>query len=150
MVRGLDDVELEKRFADPARQRALVKAQAKGFQPAYAAGFHGVIAYELEPYAIEPPRDAPWRWAIEVDSNAGRARLIEPAPLDAAVTIHIGLADWVRVIAGVEDALTVMVAGRCSVEGDVLLAVRLEAMFGARKQEAASSARSGPAIRWSP
>jgi class 3 adenylate cyclase len=132
MVRGLDDVELEKRFADPARQRALVKAQAKGFQPAHAAGFHGVIAYELEPYAIEPPRDAPWRWAIEVDSNAGRAHLLEPAPLDAAVTIHIGLADWVRVVAGLQDPLPVMVAGRCSVEGDVLLAVRLESMFGAR------------------
>jgi len=32
----------------------------------------------------------------------------------------------------VQDPLTAMVAGRCSVEGDVILAVRLEAMFGAR------------------
>ena len=123
---------LERRFAEPRRQRALVKALARGFQPSHAAGFSGTIAYELEPFAIAPPPDAPWRWAIEVDSRAGRARLIEPAPLDAAVTIHIGLADWVRVIAGVEDALTVMVAGRCGVEGDVTLALRLEAMFGAR------------------
>jgi hypothetical protein len=30
----------------------------------------------------------------------------------------------------VEDALTVMVAGRCSVEGDVVLAMRVEDMFG--------------------
>jgi putative sterol carrier protein len=46
------------------------------------------------------------------------------------VTIHIGLADWVRAIAGSQDALTAMVAGRCSVEGDVGVAVLLEAMFG--------------------
>jgi class 3 adenylate cyclase/tetratricopeptide (TPR) repeat protein len=129
---GLDDADLEHRFVEPSRQRTLVKALARGFQPAYADGFSGIVAYELEPYAIEPPPDAPWRWAIEVDSKAGRARLLEPAPLNAAVTIHIGLADWVRVVAGLQDPLPVMVAGRCSVEGDVLLAVRLEAMFGGR------------------
>jgi class 3 adenylate cyclase len=97
MVRGLDDAELEHRFAEPRRQRALVRGMARGFQPARAGGFSGVIAYELEPSAIEPPSGAPWRWAIEVDSERGRARLLEPAPLDAAVTVHFGLADWVRV-----------------------------------------------------
>ncbi|HET7052334.1 MAG TPA: AAA family ATPase [Solirubrobacterales bacterium] len=131
-VAGLEDAELERRFAERRRQRALMKGVARGFQPAGAGGFSGTIAYELEPYAIEPPPDAPWRWAIEVDSRAGRARLAEPAPLDAAVTIHFGLADWVRVLAGTQDPLTAMVAGRCSVEGDVTLAARLETMFGAR------------------
>lgn len=125
-------MDLERRFADPRRQQRLLKALARGFQPSQANGFSGVIAYELEPFSMEPPPDAPWRWAVQVDSRAGRARLLEPAPLDAAVTIHIGLADWVRVIAGVEDALTVMVAGHCSIEGDVVLAMRLEDMFGAR------------------
>jgi class 3 adenylate cyclase len=129
-VSRLDDVELERSFAEPRRQRALLKLQARSFQPAQANGFSGVIAYELEPYAIDPPPDAPWRWAIEVDSSSGRALLLEQAPLDATVTIHIGLADWVRVVAGIEDALAVMVAGRCSVEGDVIVALRLEAMFG--------------------
>ncbi|MGB7588122.1 MAG: SCP2 sterol-binding domain-containing protein, partial [Solirubrobacterales bacterium] len=132
MVSGLDDTELERRFVDPRRQRRLVKALARGFQPSQTGGFSGTIAYELEPFAIEPPPDAPWRWAIQVDSRTGQARLLEPAPLDAAVTIHIGLADWVRVIAGIEDALTAMVAGRCSVEGDVVLAMRLEGIFGGR------------------
>ncbi len=102
MVGGLSDADLERRFADPRRQRALVRHVARGFQPARAGGFNGTIAYELEPFAIEPPPDSPWRWAIEVDSRAGRARLIEPAPLDAAVTVHFGLADWVRVLAGIE------------------------------------------------
>lgn len=132
LIRDQDDAALERRFAEPRRQRALLRAMARGFQPAQAAGFKGTIAYELEPYAIEAPADAPWRWAIAIDSDAGRARLVEPAPLDAATTIHFGLADWVRVVAGVEEPLAAMVAGRCSVEGDVGVAVRLEAMFGAR------------------
>jgi class 3 adenylate cyclase len=131
IVRGQDDEALERRFSEPRRQRALLRAAARGFQPAHSGGFHGVIAYELEPYAIEAPPEAPWRWAIEVDSKAGRARLVEPAPLEAAVTIHAGLAEWVRVSAGVQDAITVMFGGHFSVEGDVVLAARLEAMFGA-------------------
>jgi SCP-2 sterol transfer family len=103
---------------------------ARGFQPAQAGGFSGIVAYELEPFEVEAPPEAPWRWAIEVDSATGRARLVEPAPLDAAVTVHMGLAQWVRVMAGVESAITAMAGGRCSVEGDVMLAVRLGAMFG--------------------
>jgi hypothetical protein len=89
-----DDEALEQRFAQPRRQRALLRGMVRGFQPAYAAGFQGVVAYEIEPFAIAPPPDAPWRWAIEVDARNGRARLVEPAPLDAAVTIYFGLADW--------------------------------------------------------
>jgi hypothetical protein len=131
IVRGQDDEALERRFSEPRRQRALLRAAARGFQPAHSDGFCGVIAYELQPFAIESPPDAPWRWAIEVDSVGGRARVLEPAPLEAAVTIHAGLAEWVRVSAGVENAITAMAAGRFSVEGDVILASRLEAMFGA-------------------
>ncbi len=104
---------------------------ARSFQPSQAAGFAGIVAYELELFEVEAPPEAPWRWAIKVDSAAGRASLVEPAPLDAAMTVHMGLAQWVRVMAGVESAITAMAAGRCSVEGDVMLAVRLEAMFGA-------------------
>lgn len=129
-ARDLDDAGLERRFAEPRRQRSLMRGLARGFQPARAGGFSGTVAWELEPFAIEPPPDSPWRWAIEAESAGGRARLIEPAPLDAAVTIRIGLADWVRVVAGLENPLAIMVTGRCRVEGDVLLAVRLEAMFG--------------------
>lgn len=132
MVRDLDDAALERRYAEPSRQRALMRAMARGFQPAQAGGFHGAIAFELQPFAIDAPPDAPWRWAVEVDSKAGRARFLEPAPLDPAVTIYFGLADWVRVMAGIESPLSVMVTGRCSVEGDVTVGARLEAMFGAR------------------
>lgn len=130
LVGDQDDAELERRFLDPRRQRGLLRAMARSFQPSQAAGFTGIVAYELEPFEVEAPPEAPWRWAIEVDSAVGRARLVEPAPLDAAVTIHMGLAQWVRVMAGVDNAITAMAGGHCSVEGDVMLAVRMEAMFG--------------------
>jgi tetratricopeptide (TPR) repeat protein len=132
LVRDLDDAEIERRFVEPQRQRALLRGMARAFQPAHAAGFQGAIAFELEPLAIETPPDAPWRWAVEVGAETGRARLLEPAPLDPAVCIHFGLADWVRVVAGLEDPLSLMVDGRCMVEGDVSIAARLEAMFGIR------------------
>jgi eukaryotic-like serine/threonine-protein kinase len=131
VARGHDEAELERRFVEPRRQRALIRAMARSFQPSRAGGFSGTIAYELEPGAIDPPSDAPWRWALQVNAERGSARLVEPAPLEAAVTVHFRLADWVRVMAGIEDPLTVMAAGRASVEGDVRLAMRIEAMFGA-------------------
>lgn len=70
------------------------------------------------------------RSTLSVDGTS--ACVVEPAPLDATVTIHFGLADWVRVIAGEEDPLTAMAAGRCRVEGDLFVASLLEPMFGAR------------------
>ena len=129
MVRGLDDAALERRFAEPHRQRALLRAQARAFQPSEAGDLRAVVAFELDPFAIEAP-DAPWRWALELDGPAGHARLVEPAPLDATVTLHFGLADWVRTTAGLQSPLHAMVAGRCSVEGDVRVAARLESLFG--------------------
>lgn len=129
LVGDHDDAALERRFLEPKRQRGLLRAMARSFQPDHAAGFSGIVAYELEPFEVEAPPEAPWRWAIEVDSAAARAKLVEPAPLDAVVTIHMGLAPWVRVMAGVDNAITAMAAGRCSIEGDVMVAARLEAMF---------------------
>src|SRR5689334_1163624 len=126
----LDDQALEHRFGEPGRQRALIRGLARGFQPAQAAGFSGTIVYELESSAANPPPESPWRWAIAVDAHSGRARLVEPAPLDADVTVHFRIADWVRVMAGIEDPFSLMVDGRCRVEGDVIVAARLEAIFG--------------------
>jgi hypothetical protein len=65
-----------------------------GFQPAHPGGFCGVIAYELEPVASEPPPGAPWQWTIEVESMAGSRTA---AALQGAPTIHAGRAECVRV-----------------------------------------------------
>jgi hypothetical protein len=130
LVGRLDATELERRFADPRRQRALLTAMARGFQPSQADGFEGVIVFELEPHEIEPPADGFWRWAVEIDSAAGHARLLETAPLAAAMTLRIGMGEWVRVLAGIENALEAVAGGRATIDGDVALAIRLEGMFG--------------------
>ena len=130
IVAGLDDEAVERRFAEPRRQRALMRAMARSFQPSKAGGFSGTVAYELEPLTHASAPTAPWRWALEVDSKRGRARLVEPAPLEADVTVYFGLAAWVRVMTGTLDPIAAMTTGRCSVAGDVRLAVRLEGMFG--------------------
>ena len=128
LVRSQDDATLERRFANPRRQRALLRAMARGFQPDHARGLAGtVVVYTLEPYAIDPPADAPWRWAIELGERS--ARLVEPAPLDATLSIQFGLADWVRIMAGLQTPTASMAAGRCRLDGDILIAIRLEAMF---------------------
>ena len=82
----------------------------RGFQPAHAAGLRGVVAYELEPFAIEPPPDAPWRWAIEVDSAPGtrdcRARPAGRRSDDPLRSRRLG--EGTR---GVQNAVTAMAEG---------------------------------------
>lgn len=128
LVRDQDDEALERRFANPRRQRALLRAMVRGYQPDHARGYQGAtLAYSLEPYAIDPPSDAPWRWAITLGERT--ARLLDTAPVDPDVTIDFGLADWIRVMAGLQTPLTSMSAGRCRIDGDAQLAIRLETMF---------------------
>ena len=128
LVRHQDDAALERRFASPRRQRGLLRAMARGYQPEYASNHHGaVIVYTLEAYAIEAPPDAPWRWAIELGEHT--ARVLDSAPLQSDVSVEFGLADWVRIMAGLQTPITSMAAGRCRIEGDALLALRLEGMF---------------------
>jgi class 3 adenylate cyclase len=128
LVRDQDDETLERRFAIPRRQRALLRAMVHGYQPDHARGYHGAtIVYSLEPYAIDPPSDAPWRWAIRLGERT--ARLLDTAPVDPDVTIEFGLADWIRVMAGLQTPLTSMSAGRCRIDGDAQLAIRQETMF---------------------
>jgi len=77
-----------------------------------------------------------------IEANLNRPRLAVPrlGRLKAAAKAltaseigfcsgHMGLAQWVRAMAGVDNAITATAAGRCSVEGDVMVAARLEAMF---------------------
>ena len=44
----------------------------------------------------------------------------------------VSVADWVRAVAGVKTAIESMIEGRCSVEGDMLVAACVEPMFGGR------------------
>jgi tetratricopeptide (TPR) repeat protein len=136
MVEGATDEEIVERFHSRAVQRALFTATAMSFVPEKAFGFQGTIAYELSPGidASGCVRE-PDRWAITVTGDRAFARRGK-APA-AAVSVRMGLADFVRVAAGEANPVSAMLAGRVEVDGDLTVAGRLVEMFGGAQDEPA-------------
>jgi hypothetical protein len=153
LVRDASDAEIERRFGTPRAQKAIFTALARAFRPARAFGFQGAIAYELT--RGRPPGDPPAaghgptaspsvagggraqsperlpveRWTVTVAGGAARAsRGGTSAP---ALTLRVGIADFVRVLAGELDPAVAMLEGRAEAHGDLPLAARLSDMFGA-------------------
>ena len=128
-TRGDSDEDLVRRFSHDLAQRALFGGMVKAYQPSVAYGFSGDIVFELRPPPDELDPSATDWWTIEVRRRKATAHRGRRA--DAAVTISIGLADFVRLSAGELHPLTAMVEGQVEVSGDVILAMRLGEMFGA-------------------
>ena len=95
------------------------------FDPAKAGGFDGAIVYDL---GLSDGTRRPW--AIEI--HDGRARAHQYAAADAALTIRIPLADFIRVLTTADSFYPLIVDGRMTMEGDLALANRMPEMFGAR------------------
>jgi alkanesulfonate monooxygenase SsuD/methylene tetrahydromethanopterin reductase-like flavin-dependent oxidoreductase (luciferase family) len=116
---------LERLFASSRAQRAFFGMMARRFDPARSAGFEGAIVYDLG------MSDGTRRlWAIEVRARRARAR--EGGAADAALTIRVPLADFVRVSAEGSSFYPLILDGRMTMDGDLALANRLAEMFGAR------------------
>jgi hypothetical protein len=129
MVADATDEELEERFQSRPVQRALFTAAAMTFVPEKAYGFQGTIAYELTcgPDLSGCVRE-PDHWTITITGDKATARRGKAS--SPAVSVRIGLADFVRVAAGEMNPVKAMLAGRIEVEGDVAVAGRLVEMFG--------------------
>jgi tetratricopeptide (TPR) repeat protein len=127
-TRGRDDDELARRFGASGAQRALFAATVRAFQPTMAFGFEGDIVYELRP-PDDPadPAASDW-WTIEVRGRKATAHRGRRA--EAAVVIHAGLVDFVRLAAGEMHPAKALLDGLIDVEGDIMLAARLPDMFG--------------------
>ena len=128
-TQGCSDEELVRRFGSGLAQRAVFAAMSRAFVPTQAYGFDGDVVLELR-----PPDDAldlgsaDW-WTIEVRgrrANARRGRSDNPA-----VVIHIGLATFLRIVAGEIHPVRALVEGSAEVDGDVIVAARLTSMFSA-------------------
>jgi hypothetical protein len=99
-------------------------AMVRSFQPRLALGFSGEVQFEL---LHERGRHPDW-WTIEIGVKravAKRRRAIDPA-----VTLHLTIAEFVRVFSGIANPINLWVAGQIQAEGDVLLGARLTEMFG--------------------
>jgi SCP-2 sterol transfer family len=127
-VDGASDTELERRFGSAAAQRALFVGMARSFDPSMAFGFEGEIAYELtrrsEGDGAGPSRD---RWTIRVDGE--RARVVHGGGTDPAVTLRMGLVEFVRIAAG-DSPAPAFLEGRIELDGDLAVARRLPELFG--------------------
>jgi alkanesulfonate monooxygenase SsuD/methylene tetrahydromethanopterin reductase-like flavin-dependent oxidoreductase (luciferase family) len=126
LVRGASDEQLERRFGSDFAQRAIFTGMARQFEPKFAHGFEGDIAYELTHHRNSRP---PSRWTVRVqDGGAVALPGLNGSP---AVTFTVSVPDFARLIADETDPQQLLFAGRFGVEGDLSLAMRVPEMFGA-------------------
>jgi alkanesulfonate monooxygenase SsuD/methylene tetrahydromethanopterin reductase-like flavin-dependent oxidoreductase (luciferase family) len=129
LVRGASDEQLERRFGSELAQRAIFSGMARQFEPKFAFGFEGDIAYEL---AHHGNGKAPSYWTVQVRDAAAAA---VPRASDAArITFRLSIPDFVRLIAEEVEPQELLFSGRFSVEGDLGLATRVPEMFGGPPQ----------------
>jgi alkanesulfonate monooxygenase SsuD/methylene tetrahydromethanopterin reductase-like flavin-dependent oxidoreductase (luciferase family)/putative sterol carrier protein len=118
-----DDRWLERTLGSDRGLRILFSAMRSRFDPAAAEGFVGAIAYEL--------RDASGSvrvWGVRVTPTAAS---VAPGPVtEPALTLQLGLADFLRMAAGELDPAHLLLSGRLDLRGDFSLAMRLGPMFG--------------------
>ena len=129
LVRGATDEQLERRFGSDFAQRAIFTGMARQFEPKFAYGFEGDIAYELSHHGNGK---APSRWTVRVRDDA--ASVIAGVDGSPAITFKLSVPDFARLIAEVVDPQELLFSGRFDVEGDLTLATRVPEMFGAPPQ----------------
>jgi hypothetical protein len=126
---GESDEALYRRFGSSLAQRALFVAVGRAFCPEAAYGFSGDLVLELRPPDDElDPAAADW-WTIEIrgrKASARRGRSDHPA-----VTVHLRMATFVRIISGELHPVRAVIENLAEVEGDFVLGARLADMFGA-------------------
>ncbi len=129
LVRGASDAQLERRFGSELAQRAIFTGMARQFEPKFAFGFEGDIAYEL---AHPGNGKAPSRWTVRVHDGAATAVPgVEGSP---AITFKLSVPDFARLVAEEVEPAGAALLGRFGVEGDLTLATRVPEMFGAPPQ----------------
>ena len=122
-VRRSSDRRLERTVGSDRGLRFVFVQMARAFQPDKAAGWSGDIRYELT-----GPAGRVRTWTVSCGADGARSR--EGAAPDPALTIKLGVADFVRVAGGDLDPAKALLSGRMDLEGDFAVAMRLAAMFG--------------------
>jgi hypothetical protein len=98
---------------------------ARQFEPKFAFGFEGDIAYELGHHGNGKP---PSRWTVRVKDGA--ASVVPGIDGEPAITFKLSVPDFARLIAEEVDPQELLFADRFGVEGDLALAARIPEMFG--------------------
>jgi alkanesulfonate monooxygenase SsuD/methylene tetrahydromethanopterin reductase-like flavin-dependent oxidoreductase (luciferase family) len=122
-VRRSDDRRLERTVGSDRGLKLLFGAMAQAYQPDKSGGFTGELLYELR-----RADGAVARWTVAIAPDGASAR-----PGDAtapALTMKLGVADFVRMAGRDLDPGKALLTGRMDIEGDLALAARLGEMFG--------------------
>jgi alkanesulfonate monooxygenase SsuD/methylene tetrahydromethanopterin reductase-like flavin-dependent oxidoreductase (luciferase family)/putative sterol carrier protein len=122
-VRRSDDRRLERTVGSDRGLKLLFGAMAQAYEPEKAGGFRGELQYELR---RSDGRVVPWTVAIAPD----RAHAHQGAARAPALTLKLGVADFVRMAGRDLDPGKALLTGRMDLEGDIALAARLGEMFG--------------------
>jgi alkanesulfonate monooxygenase SsuD/methylene tetrahydromethanopterin reductase-like flavin-dependent oxidoreductase (luciferase family) len=125
LVRGASDEQLERRFGSGLAQKAIFTGMARRFEPKFAFGFEGDIAYELSHHDGKPPS----RWTVRVED--GSATVVSGAEGSPAIVFRLSVPDFARLVAEEVDSQDLLFSGRFDIEGDLTLAARVPEMFGA-------------------
>jgi putative sterol carrier protein len=118
-----DDRRLERTLGTNPGLRVIFGAMAQRFDPSRAEGFEGAIQYELTDAGggIKP-------WVLEIHGHRARAR---PGRGERpAVTLSVGLSDFLRIAGRDLEPGKALMLGAMRVEGDFGVLARLSEMFG--------------------
>jgi putative sterol carrier protein len=122
-VRRADDQRLERTIGSARGLRVIFGAMAQAYEPDKAGGFAGELEYELTRADGQVTH-----WTVAVDGERAHAR--SGAAKAPALTLKLGVADFVRLAGRDLDPGKALLTGRMDMEGDLALAARLGEMFG--------------------
>jgi len=122
-VRRSDDRRLERTAGSARGLKVLFGAMAQAYEPDKAAGFSGDLQYDLRRSDGELVS-----WTVSIGPERASVR---PGTASApALTLKLGLVDFVRMAGGDLDPGKALLTGRMDMEGDLAVAARLGEMFG--------------------
>jgi hypothetical protein len=122
-VKHSSDERLERVVGSRRGLRIVFAAMTRAYRPQRAGDWSGDVRYELTGAGGEVRT-----WTVTCGPAVARARE-GPAP-DPALTIKLGLADFVRVAGRDLDPAKALLSGRMDLEGDFGVALKLGDMFG--------------------
>jgi alkanesulfonate monooxygenase SsuD/methylene tetrahydromethanopterin reductase-like flavin-dependent oxidoreductase (luciferase family) len=122
-VERSSDRLLERTLGSDRGLRAIFTAMRARYVAAESGGFLGAITYELTDAA-----GSTRTWSIRITPTG--ASVAPGAAPDPALTVMLGLADFIRLAAGELGPARLLLSGRMDLRGDFALATRLGPMFG--------------------
>ena len=124
IVRGRSDAQLHRLFDRGPGLAAIFRGMQAALVPERAEGIEAEVQYELG------ARSGPRSWVVSIRDRRAVAR--RGTVTDPALTMRASVPDFVRIAAGEAFAPRLLLEGRVELDGDYVLATRLEQIFGGR------------------